>query len=44
VPKKQCLVGFFLHFFSFTIVLVEMKKWRNKKLEGKLWKEREKKP
>jgi hypothetical protein len=25
-----------LDFFSFMIVLVEMKKWRNKKLEGKL--------
>jgi hypothetical protein len=34
---KKAMIGWIsLHFFSFMIVLVEMKKWRNKKLEGKL--------
>ncbi len=31
-------------FFSSIILLVEMIKWRNKKLEGKWWNKREKKP
>ncbi len=32
---KKAMIGWiFFTFFSFMIVLVEMKKWRNKKLEG----------
>jgi hypothetical protein len=33
--KNKDLLDFYDNFFSSMIVLVEMKKWRNKKLEGR---------